>query len=300
MDVSVIIVNYKTLSFLFNAIDSVISNTESVNYEIIVVDNASNENSGKIIAEKYGNRVLCLELSENIGFGRANNAGIKISKGRNIFLLNPDTVLLNNAIGFLSRYLDDNPTTGIAGGNLYDVNMAPAYSYRRFLPSLFWEINDLIIALPEKLIFGKNAYFNYSSEALTVAYITGADMMIPRKVFDNAGGFDDDYFLYFEESDLAYRVKKSGYSIVSVPVAEIKHLEGNSFISPVSRSIHYFSGKLLYYRKNAGRFMFFLLRMIMRLTFYTRISVFSILQNKRKVKYWTSAFDAYRIAENVI
>jgi GT2 family glycosyltransferase len=268
-----------------------------VNYEIIVVDNASNDNSEKILAEKYSGKVLYIQLPENVGFGRANNEGIKVSQGRNLFLLNPDTVLLNNAIKILSSYLDENPETGIAGGNLFDANKAPAYSYRCFLPSLFWEINDMFLAFPEKLFFGKNACFNRSSSAMEVAYITGADMMISRKVFDKAGRFDPGFFLYFEESDLAYRVRKSGYNIKSVPQAEIIHLEGNSFVTPGSRSIHYFNGKFLYYRKNASGLQFSLLIAIMLITFYSRIFVFSILLNKRKVEYWKSAYNAYKTAE---
>jgi GT2 family glycosyltransferase len=298
MDVSVIIVNYNTLILLCDAIESILSNTESLNYEIIVVDNASNDNSENIIAEKYGEKVLYIPLSENVGFGRANNEGIKASKGRNIFLLNPDTVLLNNAVKILSDYLDENPETGIAGGNLFDVNKAPAYSYRFFFPSLFWEINDMFLAYPEKLIFGKNACFNSSSQPLVVAYITGADMMISRKAFDKAGRFDPDFFLYFEESDLAFRVRKSGFLIKSVPQAEIIHLEGNSFATPVSRRIHYFNGKLIYYRKNASRFKLSLLILIMHITFYSRIFVFSILLNRSKVRYWRSEYHAYLTAKS--
>ena len=105
MDVSIIIINYNTISFLIDAVDSIFAKTEGIEYEIIVVDNNSNDNSKTIIMEKYGKKVIYLSLPENIGFGRANNEGAKIAKGRNLFFLNPDTLLLNNATKILSDYL---------------------------------------------------------------------------------------------------------------------------------------------------------------------------------------------------
>ena len=101
MDVSIIIVNYKTLSLIVNCIRSIIEKTDGISYEIIVVDNNSNDDFSKCLKDKFGNLVKCVPLQENIGFGRANNEGLKIATGRNIFYLNPDTLLINNAIKIL-------------------------------------------------------------------------------------------------------------------------------------------------------------------------------------------------------
>ena len=118
MDVSVIIVNYKTSQLLVQAIDSILDKTEDIVYEIIVVDNHSQDDSERVVHERYGNQVTYLPLAENVGFGRANNEGLRIVRGRNILFLNPDTILVNNAVRILSDYLDSHPDTGAVGGNL--------------------------------------------------------------------------------------------------------------------------------------------------------------------------------------
>lgn len=106
MDVSIIIVNYKTACLLANAVESIFDKTTGVDFEVIVVDNASGDDCGSLLARKFKGRVTYVGLNENIGFGRANNEGARLAKGRNLFFLNPDTILLNNAVKLLSNYLD--------------------------------------------------------------------------------------------------------------------------------------------------------------------------------------------------
>ena len=110
MDVSVIIVNYCTAGLVTEAVESVMRLTQGVSYEVLVVDNASPDGSGAEIQTRYaGSGAVKVILSEkNLGFGGANNLGFSQARGRNIFLLNPDTVLLNDAVSVLSQYLDDN------------------------------------------------------------------------------------------------------------------------------------------------------------------------------------------------
>lgn len=228
MDVSIIIVNYKTLSLVMDCINSIIKHSIGISYEVIVVDNNSHDDFDKHIKSVYDNRVLCLPLSENIGFGRANNEGVKLARGRNIFFLNPDTLLLNNAVKVLSDYLDANPSVACCGGNLYNVEMKPMHSYSMLLPSLSWEINLLSGGRYEKLRWGKNAQFNHTLVPRKVGYICGADMMVKHEVLEKLGGFSNDFFLYYEDTELAYRIKLAGYEIVSIPFAKIQHLEGKS------------------------------------------------------------------------
>jgi hypothetical protein len=296
MDVSVIMVNYNTVNLLCNAIDSVFSMTSSLEYEIIVVDNRSTDDTTGIIKRKYGGKVKVLSLPQNIGFGRANNAAAAVAKGRNILLLNPDTLLLNNAVKILSDYIDNNGT-GIAGGNLFDEKRDPAFSYRRFLPSIFWELNDLLFTLPEKLIYGKCSFFNYSSEPLNVAYISGADLMISRHLFEKLGGFDPDYFLYFEETDLACRVKELNYKVVNIPQAKVMHMESASFAARDMAIRYYFSGKLIYYLKHKGKIYIWFLNLIMNTTFHSRIILFTLIGKRAKKQYWRRLWVNYKSAK---
>ncbi|MBD5226353.1 MAG: glycosyltransferase [Bacteroidales bacterium] len=228
MDVSVIIVNYKTSGLINDCIKSIFDKTEGVDYEIIVVDN-NTENLSEVIAEADNPRVKLLQLPENVGFGRANNAGAKLAAGRNLFFLNPDTRLLNNAIKILSDYLDNHPYCGACGGNLYDKDMRPTHSFHHKMPGLYWEVDDLLNTFPEKFIHGKNRYFNYSGMPMPVGYIQGADLMMTKALFERLKGFSDEFFMYYEETDLCRRIKKEGYYVASIPQAEIMHYESASF-----------------------------------------------------------------------
>lgn len=258
MDVSIIIVNYKTLPLITNCIDSIIKRTKGITYEIIVVDNNSNDNFKERLKEKFEDAVTCVPLNENIGFGRANNEGIKIAKGRNIFFLNPDTLLINNAIKILSDYLDANAKVGACGGNLYDEDMRPTHSYSMLLPSIVWELNLCLSGYLEKMLWGRNFCFNNTNNIRNVAYICGADMMVKQNVLKQTGPFSDKFFMYYEDTELSYRIQKAGFKIVSIPYAKIQHLEGKSMqrnrqINP-TRMLFVERGLSAYYSLHAAFF----------------------------------------------
>lgn len=287
MEVSIIIINYNTVSLLCDAIDSVLEKTTDISYEIIVVDNNSSDNSEKIIPKKYGEKVVFLKLPENIGFGRANNEGMKIARGEKVFLLNPDTVLRNNAVKILSDYMNKHPKVGVCGGNLFDAEGNPTHSFMPVFPSIFWEINFLFFNIPFKFIWGKHYGFNKTGKARKVAYITGADMMVWKKIAEKTSGFDPDFFMYGEETEWTYRIKKLGYQVVIVPQAEITHLEGKSFSIDFVRAQMVQSGINLFYRKTRGSFYRFVVNTIYKMTAISRILFFSIAKNKEKTQLWT-------------
>lgn len=230
IDVSIIIVNYNTERLICNCINSIKKNLNDCIYEIIIVDNASLDCSGKKLEDKYKKEknIIVIHLNENIGFGKANNVGFNISKGRNILFLNPDTILINNAPLLMSKYLDENSDIGAVGGNLYDEKMQPTHSFHRLFPSLFSELSASCFYLPELCVFGKNLRFNYKNKPLDVAFVTGADLMIKRVVLEEIGTFNPLFFMYYEETELCWRIKKKGYRVVSYPFAKIQHLEGKS------------------------------------------------------------------------
>lgn len=250
--VSIIIVNYNTLNLIFDCIDSIFAHTVDLEYEIIVVDNNSQPDFEEKLQSRYGKSVRTLPLKENVGFGRANNAAFSIARGDKLFCLNPDTILLNNAIKILSDFIDRHPSAGICGGNLYNADMRPVHSFRRILPGVFWELSEGLKRHPERLIWGRNTKFNHSRRPLKVGYITGADIMIRKDALEQTGGFSDDFFMYFEETDLCARMHKIGWKIYSVPKAKIMHLEGGSF-SVEKQKIRqqlYLESKEIYYKRN--------------------------------------------------
>ena len=290
-DVSVIIVNYKTVNLILDCVRSIYEQTEGVSYEIIVVDNNSEDGFQERIQELFP-EVVCLPLSENIGFGRANNEGLKIAKGRNIFFLNPDTLLLNNAVKILSDYLDSHSEVGICGGNLYDVEMRPMHSYRMYLPGILWELNDLSGNLVDKLLWGKNRQFNHTGKSRSVGYITGADMMVRREVLDRVGCFSPRFFMYYEETELTYRIKKAGYKVVSVPRAKIQHLEGKSFKPGinVSRIRYSIEGRNTYYSLHYPYSYQMAVDLILKASVMIRILAFSFLEIKVNLEYYQIFF----------
>lgn len=285
MDVSIIIVNYKTVPMIINCVYSIQEHVRDIEYEVIVVDNHSEDGFQERLRTEFGEKVVCLPLPENIGFGRANNEGFKIAKGRNLFCLNPDTLLLNNAVKILSDYLDEHPEAGACGGNLFDEEMQPALSFRRMLPSITWEINELFNLIPEKIVYGKNYRFNFLDHSLNVGYITGADLMLRRDVLEKVGGFSPDFFMYYEETDLCCRIQKRGVKVVSVPEAKILHLEGKSFNDErinINRISFSERGRLIYLKRNFSQWHVYFSNLVYSLFLASRIC---LLKGCRKELY---------------
>jgi len=286
ISVSIIFVNYNTVSYLCKSIDSVLDKTQLIDFEIIVVDNNSIDHSKEIIHNKYGTKVIYLPLSENIGFGRANNEGIKIARGRNIFLLNPDTILINNAVKILSDFLDQHVEVGVCGGNLYDENENPTISFVRILPSIKEELDQFFFYLPSRIRYGKNKNFNYTKKNINVKAVIGADMMIRKKVLEETGVFDPDFFMYHEELELCHRISKANYKIKSVPDAKIIHLEGKSLSCDLEKRKKMLNARKLFYKKIHGNLYHFMVDCIFYQTAALRIIVFCILGNREKIRLW--------------
>lgn len=227
MDVSIIIVNYRSSRLVNDCIETIFEKVKDIEYEVIVVDNDT-EDLQTAIAAHDDPRISLMQLPENVGFGRANNAGAQIAKGRNLFFLNPDTLLVNNAVKILSDYLDSHPECGVCGGNLYDAALKPMHSFRKIMPGVTDAIDITLKRRLSPLIYGKSHEFNYSDKEMRVGYITGADLMMPAHLFTSLHGFNRQIFLYYEETDLCKRISDKGLSIVSVPSAKIIHLFGQS------------------------------------------------------------------------
>lgn len=293
MDVSIIIVNYNTSVLIKNLLETIEKKTEGISYEVIVVDNNPTEQFA-IDLKDYLDKIIYLPLKENVGFGRANNEGLKVAKGRNIFFLNPDTLLINNAIRILSDYLDNNENVGACGGNLYDKDINPMHSFVRILPSILWDIDSILSGLIFKVIFGRNVQHNYTTQPLKVGYVTGADMMVKRSVLDSVGAFDPDFFMYYEETELSYRIKNAGFDIVSIPNAKIIHLEGQSFQVKEERIRMIVRSQQIYDSKTVSSCTYTSFsNYIRKLNCRIKILIFRALRNNDKVLFWRMWLKCY-------
>lgn len=285
IDVSIIIVNYNTCRLTENCIKSIYEKTRDISFEVILVDNASKDGSKELFTKD--SRILYVYLDDNIGFGRANNEGLKKAKGRNILFLNSDTLLINNAIKILSDYLDNNYRVGAVGGNLYSNQGVPLHSYRRLSPIAF-ELNTMLANIPSKIFFGRNEEHNHTERPIVVNTIVGADLMVKKMILEKLSGFDPRFFMYCEETDLCHRIRKLGYKIVSVPKSKIVHLEGASFsedrfferIKMNRKSLN------LYCSLHYGKFYAIIVEKLWRITILSRIIVYTLLASSNKKKFW--------------
>lgn len=286
IDVSVIYVNYKTAGLILDSIRSVREKTKGITCEIIVVDNASGDNSESLICSAFP-EVIYIRSEKNLGFGRANNLGIEQAKGTCFFFLNPDTLLLNNAIAILYRQLTENPKAGACGGNLLDAEKQPTGSFSRLFPSFGREIAS-IVYLPAFVFPSPGSkYFNYTRKPLEVASVTGADLMVKRSVWQQTGGFDAAFFMNYEETEWCHRIRRKGYKVFSFPDAEIIHLEGRASGMKESRLFLLCEGQYIYFHKLHGGKKG--AKRIYRITQWKnrlRILLFRLLGNRKKVAYW--------------
>ncbi|MXV17382.1 glycosyltransferase family 2 protein [Hufsiella ginkgonis] len=231
MQVSIIIVNYNTAGLCIQCIGSVKKLITGLEYEIIVVDNASAGDSCLQITDAFP-EVKLLRNQENLGFGRANNLGIEQAAGEYLFLLNSDTWLLNNAPAIFYHFMElpQNKQVGCCGGALFKPGGEGQAAYGNF-PSLLEAFSYLGFYRLYKSYFRQHispGVVNTSPADRPVDYISGADMFIRRQALTETGTFDPDFFLYFEETELSFRFKKKRWLSFIVPEAKIVHLEGAS------------------------------------------------------------------------
>lgn len=237
IDVSIIIVNYNTKQFLSDCLHSIYEYTKDITFEVIVSDNGSVDGSIEMIKKDFP-QVILIENNANFGFGAANNRGLKIAKGKYIFYLNSDTVLLNNAVKLFFDYFEENAAKeniGALGTILLNYNNEPTHSGGNF-PNL----NKDLSAMAHNVygyfkLFLKNIIFkapiptpqveNVSITPGNIDYITGADLFLENS--ENAF-FDEDFFMYCEETYLQYQLSKLNKNRIIITAPQIIHYEGKS------------------------------------------------------------------------
>lgn len=290
--VSIIIVNYHTSHLLLHCVDALEEQVKGVDYEIIVADNASSEE--ELVLLRDDKRFTLLELDENVGFGNANNAAAQMAKGDYLLLLNPDTVLLNDAVTLLFQYMDAHPEVGICGGNLYDSDLQPTHSFHRLYPSFLSEMDFALGQVYRKIRFHGNAQFNRSEHPIEVAMITGADLMIRTDVWNKLKGFDTIFFMYGEDADLCKRCKQLGYSVVAIPEVHIQHLEGKSFIESESHCRRILDGRFTYFNKHYGTLYNKLTDAMNILSLHIAVFIYRLRRNERAVTKFSNRLRIYK------
>ena len=255
LDLSVIIVNWNVKELLRECLNSIQGQFGGLNGEVIVVDSASSDGSQAMVKEEFP-WVRLIASDENLGYPRGNNLGITASSGRHVLILNPDTVLLNNTLPVMVDYLNNHIDVGVVGPQLLNPDGSVQSSRRRFptlLTGLF-ESTWLEPLVPDSLLARYYVLDLPDDEENDVDWVTGACMMVPRRILDHVGLFDEAYFMYSEELDLCRRVCVAGWRIVYLPEAQVVHHVGKSSEQAVTaRHVNFQQAKLRYFRKHHGR-----------------------------------------------
>lgn len=292
MDVSIIIVNYNTISLTLKcleALESCLNVSKNISkHEIIVVDNGSNDRSVQLLNEKFGKRIRLLGLQKNLGFAAANNLAMREASGNNILLLNSDAYLQDRALDALMEALEKDRKTGVTGGKLLNEDRSLQYSAGFFptLPKIF-----LWMSFLDDLPVLKNRIHAYHTENprfyRSLQYpdwVSGACYLFKKEVLAKAGMMDEKIFMYGEELEWCYRIKNAGYRICYTPEAEIIHSKGKSSEGAETAGISEEISSIVYfYRKHYPDLLHMTaVRILLLFGLLLRMVVFGIIGKHRK------------------
>ena len=236
MDISIIIVNWNTKDLLAACLRTIQNQTLGYTYEIIVVDNGSEDGSQLIVRQEFPS-VTLIENKLNLGFGKANNIGLQSAKGRYICFVNSDIEMVDGCLQILTQYMDDNLSVGISGPQILNTDLSIQDSCRKF-PSLwrsFCTAFKLDTTFPASaLLSGEHMMYFSHAEEIKPDYLVGCLLMARKTALDEVGSFDERFFIYAEEVDLAKRFWDSGWELAFVPQAKaVHHNAGSSSRDPL-------------------------------------------------------------------
>lgn len=247
MELSIIILNYKMRGLVKNCVKAILESDLKAAYEIIVVDNDSDDGLEEFLKEKFSS-VRFVQTGKNLGMGAGNNVGIRAAQGEYIAILNPDIFVFPDSLPKLLDYLKMEPAAGLVAPKLLNPDRGlqyTCYRWHRFLTPLFRR--TALARLPwAKKEVGRFLMSDWNHETTReVDWIQGSCWLIPKKIFDKVGLFDERFFMYFEDTDFCRRVCQAGYKIVYSADAEVIHLHrrqsadggfGNIFTNQLTRT----------------------------------------------------------------
>lgn len=287
---SIIIVNWNVRDLLRTCLHSIDRGRGDLELEVIVVDSASTDGSVSMLQTEFP-WVRLLACQENVGFPRGNNLGLEQANGRFLYLLNPDTEIVGDALGAMVAYMTVNPGVGVLGAQLLYPDGRIQSSRRRF-PTLaigMLESTWLQPLAPRRLLRHYYAQDLPDDETAQVDWVMGASLLVRREAYEQVGGMDEAYFMYSEELDWCRRIKEAGWRIVYFPQAQVIHHEGKSSEQAIAaRHINFNRAKLRYFRKFHGPIATALIRAVLLLNYAAQLGLEGakgILGHKRPLRW---------------
>ena len=251
MDLSIVIVNYQTFELTKNTINSIFGYEHPFSYEVLVVDNASSDDSLAKLQEYLNDKVKFITSAENNGFAAGNNQALRIAEGDYVLLLNSDTIVWENTLEDIYSYMEKHRDVGACGCRVLlengDLDKACKRSFPNVKNSFF-----RLFHIPTK---SKDNDYNLDNlpddEIYEIDCLTGAFMFMRAEALDQVGFLDETFFMYGEDIDLCYRIKKGGWKIVYYGKSKITHLKGASSKKQKSKLIYeFYRAMYIYYKKH--------------------------------------------------
>jgi len=270
--VSVVLVGWNSGRYLEGCLRSVFSRELGSAFEVILVDNKSSDDSVALVRERFP-QVRVIENEQNVGFAAAANQGIRASLGQYVLLLNCDTIVNGPSIDAMVEFMDEHHDAGAVGGRLLN----PDGSFQSGAAEFSTLRQELLIALRlgEVLHPGYPSHKVFS-EVTTVDWMSGACLLIRREAFGQVGPLDEDYFMYSEEVDWQFRLKRAGWSVYYLPHVSTIHYGGGSQDRWRRRRMVY-GGKILFYSKNYRYAKALALRCMLGTVSLLKLAVWSVL-----------------------
>jgi GT2 family glycosyltransferase len=307
--ISIIIVTYNSLEYLKKCLNSIENSPTRTPYEVIVVDNASRDDTADVVPIEYP-EVVFIRNEVNLGFAHANNQGIKISKGNFLLLLNPDTLVIDDALDVMAKFLKETPRAGACGCKVLNDDGSLQPSFFGF-PTLIKELGHLFRIdrmpwlyrmLKSSSLLGKLARTNVavlsdSDNVIQVDYLLGACLMMKASVVHEVGPLDDKIFMYIEDTEMCHRIRASGYCVYYVPHGKIVHFGGKSAATEDQRMLmEYTRSRLYFYRKCYGNLSTFALKLIISLDMLFKMIVVWIVKYQQEMQQLQTRYA--KISEN--
>ncbi len=250
-DVTIIIVSWNTREILRDCLRSVYENAGALDFETIVVDNASADGSAEMVARDFP-QVQLVANGDNRGFAAANNQGMALARGRYVLLLNSDTVVLDRALEKTLAFADAHPEAAVVGCRVLN----PDRTWQRTCSMFPSALNMLLSATYVYKLFPKSRFWGREfmtywdrSDVRAVEVVSGTFMLVRREAIEKVGRMDEAFFMYAEETDWCYRFHRAGYQMLFTPAASIIHLGGASSRQIASKMRLQLSAGILYFLK---------------------------------------------------
>lgn len=300
-DISIIILNYNTADLTLNCVRSILQYTKQLNLQIIILDNNSSDDSNKILNKNFKNNksIKLVKSSINLGFSKGNNKAAKKANGKYLLFLNSDTVIEDNSIKDVYDFLENNKQYDIATCRLVNkdgsVQGTGGYFPNLIRVASWMTIQDLPLVdqiikpfhpQKSKSIFKNDNFYRKDRD---LDWVTGAFMMIRADKFKKVNGFSEDYFMYTEDTDLSYKIKKLGGKVRYLSSPHVIHLGGQSS-SDEYPILSEFESIKIFFKKYYPKWQYPILILLLKIGSLVRVIAFAILFNKSSVQTYAKAF----------